>query len=150
MRHFGYVGLFPFLLQLVPADSPKLGRVVENLLEPHLLFSEFGLRSLSRIDKFFGKEEDYWRGKIWLNINYLALRSLRHYADATQADAAVRALAARAYKELRENLVNNLFKQYRRSGFVWENYSAKNGRGAGCHPFTGWSALIVAIMGEQY
>jgi len=51
---------------------------------------------------------------------------------------------------LKKNLVDNLYKQYRRSGFVWENYSPKNGKGKGCFPFSGWSSLIVSIMAEKY
>ena len=154
VRHFGYVSLFPFLLQLVDPSSNKAGneilhRTISRLMEPHLLWSRYGLRSLSRVDEFFGMKEDYWRGKIWININYLAIRALRRYASHTGASSKVRTLAKKAHDELRRNIVHNLYKVYRRTGFIWENYSAKDGSGAGCHPFTGWSALVVAIMGGK-
>ena len=150
VEHFGYVGLFPFLLKIVDTSNTKrLIRVMNNMLEPHLLWSQYGLRSLSRLDMFFGKEEDYWRGKIWLNINYLALRSLHYYSINAKSND-VRILASEVHGKLRKNLIDNLYKQYRRSGFVWENYSPQNGRGKGCFPFSGWSSLIVSIMAELY
>lgn len=40
------------------------------------MWSPFGLRSLSKSDPYFGKGEDYWRGHIWVNLNYLVLRAL--------------------------------------------------------------------------
>ena len=155
VRHYGYVSLFPLLLQLLDpkskvADNARLERTITRLMEPHLLWSKYGLRSLSRVDQYFGVEEDYWRGKIWININYLAIRALRKYSnEASGASFKVRALATKAHDELKQNIVRNLYKVYRRTGFVWENYSAKDGGGAGCHPFTGWSALVVAIMGGK-
>ena len=54
------------------------------------------------------------------------------------------------YDELRTNVINNIYQQYRKGGFIYENYNSENGRGAGCHPFTGWSSLVVLIMGERY
>lgn len=40
------------------------------------LWSEFGLRSLSKSDPFYGTGEVYWRGPVWVNMNYMALASL--------------------------------------------------------------------------
>jgi mannosyl-oligosaccharide glucosidase len=150
IKHYGYVGLFPFLLQIIQIDDTnKLLKVINNLYEPHLLWSNYGLRSLSRLDEYFGEGENYWRGKIWLNINYLALRSLKYYSiHSTSND--VRQLSVKIHHKLKKNLVDNLYKQYRRSGFVWENYSPKNGKGKGCFPFSGWSSLIVSIMADKY
>ena len=56
----------------------------------------------------------------------------------------------RIHDELRINVIKNVYKQWRRSGFIWENYSPKNGKGKGCFPFSGWSSLIVRIMAEMY
>lgn len=54
------------------------------------------------------------------------------------------------YTELRNNVVANVAREFRRTGFLWEQYSDKDGRGQGAHPFTGWSSLVLAIMAEQY
>jgi hypothetical protein len=32
------------------------------------------------------------------------------------------------------------------SPFLTAQYDDKTGEGKGCHPFTGWSALVVAMM----
>jgi mannosyl-oligosaccharide glucosidase len=40
------------------------------------LWSEFGLRSLSKKDEFYGTAENYWRGPVWMNMNYLAVAQL--------------------------------------------------------------------------
>jgi mannosyl-oligosaccharide glucosidase len=74
--HKGYISIFPFLLGLLPPDSPKLPAVLDLLGNEEELWSEFGIRSLSKSDEYYGTDENYWRGPIWMNINYLAVREL--------------------------------------------------------------------------
>jgi mannosyl-oligosaccharide glucosidase len=54
------------------------------------------------------------------------------------------------YNELRTNIVQNVVREYRRTGYLWEHYSDEDGKGHGTHPFTGWTSLVVMIMAEQY
>ena len=149
---FGYVSLFPFLLKIVKPESPKLGKILIDLKDPNLLWTKYGLRSLAKSAPLYNKhntEHDppYWRGAIWMNMNYLAVRALHHYAN---TEGPYASLAQELYGELRTNIVNNVVSQFKNSGFIWENYDDKTGKGKGCHPFTGWSALVVAIMAEKY
>lgn len=149
---FGYISLFPFLLQLLTPDSPKLGIILSSLTNPDLLYTPYGLRSLSATSPLYMKrntEHDapYWRGPIWININFLAVRSLHHYS---QVAGPHQELAGKVYRELRDRVVNNVMKEYYRTGFVWEQYNDRTGEGQGCKPFTGWSALTVLMMGETY
>jgi mannosyl-oligosaccharide glucosidase len=74
--HRGYVSLFPLLLGLLPASSPRLGAILDLMHSPDHLWSNYGLRSLSAQHPKFLQDENYWRGNIWININYMALRSL--------------------------------------------------------------------------
>lgn len=74
--HKGYISIFPFLVGLLPVDSPKLNAVLDLIADPEELWSEHGLRSLSKSDEFYGTGENYWRGPIWVNINYLAVVQL--------------------------------------------------------------------------
>ena len=74
--HRGYISLFPFFFNLVPADSDQLGHVLDMLHNPQELWTAWGIRSLSVNDRFFGMGENYWRGPIWINVNYLVLRAL--------------------------------------------------------------------------
>lgn len=149
----GYVNLFPFLLKILKPDSQELLKVLNELKNPDLLWTKYGLRSLSKSDPLYMKrntEHDppYWRGQIWININYLAVKALKHYS--TVAQPPISSMAEDAYRDLRTNLINNVFQQYKRTGYIWENYNDNTGAGQGCHPFTGWSALVVLMMSEQY
>jgi mannosyl-oligosaccharide glucosidase len=77
--HIGYASLFPFLFGLVPHDSPKVEHALNILTNARHLYSSFGIRSLSKQDRYFGKDENYWRGPIWINVNFLTLRALSVY-----------------------------------------------------------------------
>ncbi|KAM4603146.1 LOW QUALITY PROTEIN: mannosyl-oligosaccharide glucosidase-like [Discoglossus pictus] len=148
----GYVSLFPFLLQVLSPDSPRLGVLLEQLRDADKLWSPYGLRSLSKSSPLYlqrNTEHDapYWRGPIWMNINYLAVRALHHYSH---REGPHRERATHLYRELRVNLLSNLYRQYKDTGFLWEQYNDQTGRGQGCYPFTGWSSLIVLIMAEEY
>lgn len=149
---FGYVSLFPFLLEILPPDSPELGHIFKDLKKPELLWTSFGLRSLSTTSPLYQKrntEHDppYWRGAIWMNINYLAVKALHHYSH---IEGPYQKEAQSLYAELRGNLIKNVMREYRRTGFIWEQYNDKTGEGMGCRPFTGWSALTVMLMAEIY
>ena len=74
--HKGYVSLLPFLTGLIDLQSPKLGKTLDLLGDKDELFSPYGIRSLSKKDPFYGTDENYWRGPIWMNINYLAVVQL--------------------------------------------------------------------------
>jgi len=74
--HKGYISIFPLLLGLVPKDSPHLEALLDIMSNPDHLWSDYGLRSLSKTDEYYSQGENYWRGPIWININYLALSSL--------------------------------------------------------------------------
>jgi mannosyl-oligosaccharide glucosidase len=74
--HKGYISLFPFLTGLLKHDDPKLGRILDFLGDEEELFSPYGLRSLSKQNKLYGTDENYWRSPIWVNMNYLAIDQL--------------------------------------------------------------------------
>ena len=74
--HKGYISIFPFLTGLMDPKSEKLGHVLNLLGDEEELWSNFGIRSLSKKDKFYGTGENYWRGPIWMNMNYLAIVQL--------------------------------------------------------------------------
>ncbi|KAG9307496.1 hypothetical protein G9A89_017326 [Geosiphon pyriformis] len=146
--HKGYISIYPMLLNLLPNDSPKLGAILDLIENPEELWSPYGLRSLSKSDEFFNTGENYWRGPVWININYLTLSCLfKNYAV---VPGPYQTRAQKLYRELREIIINNTVEQYGRSGFLWEQYSAINGEGLRSHPFTGWTALITLIMAEIY
>eukprot|EP00960_Hanusia_phi_P025234 741309-Hanusia_phi.AAC.1 len=79
--------------------------------DPQHLFSKAGLRSLSPRspeggpDSMYGTQEDYWRGKVWININFLALKALKHYGQSWKEGAEL-------YTQLRQAIIENMLGQY--------------------------------------
>ncbi|KZS99305.1 glycoside hydrolase [Sistotremastrum niveocremeum HHB9708] len=146
--HKGYISLFPFLLGLVSPTSPNLGHILDLVRSPTHLWSPYGIRSLSAEHPLFGKDENYWRGNIWIQMNYLALSSL--YKIYAAEPGPYQEQARDIYAELRQNVIDNTFKEYERTGYVWEQYDALTGEGRRSHPFTGWTSLLSLIMSEKY
>lgn len=52
---FGYVSLFPLLMQLLPPDSAELGKQMELLQQQQLLWTSYGLRSLAPTSSIYKK-----------------------------------------------------------------------------------------------
>lgn len=51
------------------------------------------------------------------------------------------------YTRLRQNLVNTVFNSWQETGFAWEQYNPETGRGQRTQHFTGWTSLVVKVMG---
>lgn len=100
-----YVSLFPLIMRLLPAKSPELASQLHHLRTGQIL-TPHGLRSLSLGSSLHGKrntEHDppYWRGPVWMNINYLVLAALDHYS---------KVLLSHGFKDYREaNVCSNPF-----------------------------------------
>ena len=80
VNHKGYISLFPLLLGkiivykevfmrkgLIPKDSEQLLKTIKTVRDPEQLWSQYGIRSLSKSDAYFGHGEDYWKGPIWIS-----------------------------------------------------------------------------------
>merc|ERR1712167_466476 len=136
----------------IPADSPTLGEVLKTVGDAkHGLWSDFGLRSLAPTDKMYLRDNSpgdapYWRGPIWINCNFLAIHALRHYAS---IDGPHRETAADLLQRLSENLISNIYKNFKDTCFLWEQYNPKTGQGQRTHPFNGWSSLVVLMMSRD-
>lgn len=79
--HVGYNSLLPLALELVPWASPDVATQLALLTDPEQLWSNYGLRSLSKASSMYGRRNNehnapYWRGSVWINVNFLLLRSL--------------------------------------------------------------------------
>jgi mannosyl-oligosaccharide glucosidase len=74
--HLGYVSLMPFLTGLMEDDDDHMSGMLNLMRNEKKLWSPHGLRSLSLSDYYYGKDENYWRGPIWININFLAIQRL--------------------------------------------------------------------------
>ncbi|KAF3772377.1 Mannosyl-oligosaccharide glucosidase, partial [Nymphaea thermarum] len=168
--HVGYVSLFPLMMKMIPPVSSFncFGKAARSYLKPEYLmdrlwspiprqnkvsmlaFSEPCIVcGYSSIYMKRNTEHDppYWRGPIWINMNYMILSALHHYS---QESGPYQKRAEDIYKQLRENLIRNIVRNYYESGYLWEQYDQRNGKGKGAHPFTGWTALYLLIVAEVY
>lgn len=50
------------------------------------------------------------------------------------------------YSKLRKNLVEIVFREWKKTGFAWEQYNPETGVGQRNQHFTGWTSLVVSIM----
>jgi len=140
--HEGYVSFFPLFLGLLEPDSPRLGPLLARLQNRSSVLGRAGLRSLSKADPLYGTGDNYWRGKVWININFLAVRSLEQLAarPGPLAEECGRAAAA-----IRRAVFGAVHAEWAATGTLWENYD-EAGRGTGTHPFTGWTALVATML----
>lgn len=56
-----------------------INQIISIIGDKDLLLSEGGIRSLSISDKEYGTLDNYWRGSVWLPINYMVLRACKKY-----------------------------------------------------------------------
>ncbi|KAJ5242124.1 mannosyl-oligosaccharide glucosidase [Penicillium citrinum] len=141
--HKGYISIFPFLTGMLGPDSPRLKAVLDLISDPEQLWSDYGIRSLSKQDKFYETAENYWRSPIWMPINYLVLKNLY---DTAITPGPHQEQAREMYSQLRKNLVENVFREWKKTGFAWEQYNPDTGKGQRTQHFTGWTSMVVNMM----
>ncbi|KAM9900633.1 hypothetical protein OXX79_005015 [Metschnikowia pulcherrima] len=145
----GYISLFPFLTKFVPAEAvDKLEHIVDLLADPEELWSEYGIRSLSKSSEYYRTAENYWRSPVWINMNYLVLEALTHYNDVSGAyiSEGLKTKIDDVYTQLRQNVIRNVKSEWERTGFVWEQYDDQTGAAKGAKNFMGWSSLVLLMM----
>lgn len=144
--HKGYISIFPFLTGLLSPTHPHLGAVLDLIADPKELWSDYGIRSLSKKDSLYGTAENYWRSPVWININYLVVTNLLKIAQAEGGENSHREKAASMYSALRKNLVDTIYKNWEETGFAWEQYNPETGKGQRTRHFTGWTSLVVKLL----
>lgn len=139
VTHFGYINLFPFMMGMVAEGSPIFNKIVEIMTDQHKLWSESGLRSLSKNDTLYGTGDNYWRGAVWMPINYMVLRACKLYYPSS---------TGQLYEKLKANLVNVVEENQEKTGYLYENYHI--GKGNRGYPFYGWTSLVNPIILDLY
>ena len=134
-----------FYTLLAGIASPERARrmVHEHLRNPGEFWGEYVLPSTTRDDPSFPRQR-YWKGAIWPPLNfltYLGLRTAGEYETASE-------LAAKS--------LHMFLHEWRRKGYVSENYSSITGTGDDARlssdPFHSWGALfgILAFMEQGH
>lgn len=146
--HIGYVSFMPLLLGLMNSTHPRLPALLTTLADSSKLWSVHGVRSLSKKDDFYGKDEDYWRGAVWMNLNTLAVLRLHEIGLEYETTSASRALSLA--EELRAKVVSTVYTSWSLTGYVWEQYVDGNGEGRRSKGFTGWTATVLLLLGLKF
>ena len=135
--------LFYPLLAGVPA-APRAERMIrEHLLNPEEFWGDYILPSTTRDDPSFPRQR-YWKGAIWPPLNFLTYLGLR------------RAGAHDVASELSRRSLSMFLAEWRRKGYVSENYSSITGAGdderLSSDPFHSWGGLfgIMAFVETGY
>jgi putative isomerase len=125
--------LFYPLIGRVPTQDRAAEMVDQHLLNPREFGGRYGLPSIARDDPAFPRQH-YWKGAVWPPLNFLVYLGLRNY-DLPEAR---RDLAAKS--------MGMFLGEWKRKGFISENYSALDGTGDDPHltstPFYAWGVLM--------
>ena len=147
--HLSYINLFAIIggiydLENSKKDKEAFDNIINFLLDENELYSEFGIRSLSKNDLLYHTGDDYWRGNVWINLNYLTLRGLyKYYINKNEK-------AKEAYVKIRNNVIKTIYNVWEKTHTFYEQYSDINGNGTYNHPFNGWTSTVINIISEKY
>lgn len=150
--HKGYVSIMPLLLGLMNSTHPRLPDLLTSLADPATLWSAHGLRSLSAQSDLYSRGDNHWRGAVWMNLNTLAVLRLHEIGienpkgEATSSSSRALHLA----EELRAKVVGTVYSSWMTTGHVWEQYGDRNGEGRGSQGFTGWTAVVLLLLGLEF
>lgn len=147
--HEGYVTILPLALGLLAPDDPRVSAILDSLEDPNLLRGTAGIRSLSKKNQWHRKGDDYWTGSVWIPFNFLTLAALR--TKYSQENGPYRERSEQIYKEIKNSILANTFREFKRTGQLWENYSPDDeGQGKSGRQFTGWSSLVVLLYADMF
>lgn len=110
------------------ASEVQAARLAEHLLDPDAYAPDartrYYLPSAAKSSPYF-EPRRYWRGPVWLNINWLLVQGLRRYG----------------YAELAGRVVDDTLALVQGGGFA-EYYDPRDGSPCGARDFS-WSAALV-------
>jgi len=126
------------------------GERAERMIKEHFyneneFFGEYMMPSIARNDPAY-PDQNYWRGRIWAPMNFLAYLALRNH-KLPELDKAGKVLA--------EKSKNLLLLEWNMNGHVHENYNAGSGMGCDVNSsdkFYHWGALLslIAMIDKGY
>jgi neutral trehalase len=132
--------MFYPLIAKVPTLDRATEMVGQHLMNPLEFGGEYVIPSVSRKDPEFPKQH-YWKGAVWPPLNFLVYLGLRNY----NLPAARRELAAKS--------MAMFLGEWKRKGYISENYSAYTGTGDDPRltstPFYCWGVMGIMAFIEE-
>ena len=101
--------------------------VEEHLINPKEFWTKFPIPTVAASEPKFNPQ-GYWRGPMWMNINWMLHRGLLRYG----------------FKAVADELLQKTIAAVKKSGFR-EYYNPLTGEGLGARQF-GWSTLVVDMI----
>ncbi len=125
---------YPLIAKIPDQDRAQL--IKKRLLNEREFWGEYVIPTISRDDPAF-KDQDYWRGKVWPQPNYLIYQGLKAYGfDAIASEFA--------------NKSADLFlRSWKNFQLCPQNFDSRTGE-AGGRRFQSWSPLFALIALEEY
>ena len=117
------------------ATPERARRVIEeNMLNPDTFFGEYGIRSLSKLEKMYANwpsgNPSCWLGPMWGVANYLCFRGLLNYGYEEEA------------RKLAETIITVYGKDIENCGEMHEYYHCDTGEGINGQGFQSWNLLV--------
>jgi mannosyl-oligosaccharide glucosidase len=140
--HIGYANVMPLIGGLYSEVTQGYKNTLKLIGDRRELFSEFGIRSLSRADELY--DENYgFRGAVRLEFNFLILKSLRLYYFDYDPDS------RELYLELRQKIIEIVFREWKIHRLIFEKYNSETGEGSGNH-LSGLQPIVLMIINEDF
>ena len=119
----GWIPLWANVASQAQADA-----VIENILDPKIFNTKIPFPTLDASHSKFNPEKGYWRGPVWMDQAYFALRGLKQYG----------------YKDEAVKLTNKIFNEIQHP-LLYENYHPITGEGLNSPHFS-WTAAHLYLM----
>ncbi len=116
----------PLFAAAIPRKEAKM-LVEEHLINPKEFWTKFPIPTVAASEPKFNPQ-GYWRGPMWMNINWMLHRGLLRYG----------------FKAVAAELLQKTLAAVKKSGFR-EYYNPLTGEGLGAKQF-GWSTLVVDMI----
>lgn len=114
------------------ADETQAERLVEHLLNPNEYapddYTRYLLASAAKNSPYF-EPRRYWRGPVWININWLVVKGLERYG----------------YTKVADTLKVHTLELIERGGFA-EYYDPRDGMPCGAEEFSWSAALLLELL----
>jgi len=87
-------------------------KMVKKLTDPELLWTPFPIATVSKTHPLYSS--DFWRGGVWLNMNYMIMKGLRNYGYDDYAN------------EIKQKTLEVVNKWYKKTGSIFEFYDPED------------------------
>jgi mannosyl-oligosaccharide glucosidase len=132
--HHGIINLFPVAFGHI-TDTDRLDNSLRFSADKDQVFSPYGLRGVSKQDSEYVPGTGYWRGPIWISVNYLYLRGLYQnymsYEPESPFDGPNGNLTNTKdlYDAVRFNLLHSVYDNWVDEHLFYENFNDVTGKG---------------------